>query len=132
MRLTPSLCITKNEKMTSQKRVGHASWVLSPGKSFVCILGARLLNCLSFFLPESVKKQSVLPSAPSDTMSSHTHAPAPSTEHLSSDVELQKLFQLALSAKENAYCPYSKFRVGACLLTETGEFIQGTTANTPQ
>ena len=47
-------------------------------------------------------------------------------QHLSEDVELQKLFHLALEARTNSYSPYSKFRVGACLLTPSGEYIPGT------
>ncbi|KAI5292918.1 hypothetical protein KEM52_005966 [Ascosphaera acerosa] len=39
--------------------------------------------------------------------------------------ELRTLFAKAVDAKEHAYCPYSKFRVGACLLTESGEFVSG-------
>ncbi|KAK2796067.1 hypothetical protein FQN52_000040 [Onygenales sp. PD_12] len=39
--------------------------------------------------------------------------------------ELTTLSAKAIAAKEVAHCPYSKFRVGACLLTETGEFIVG-------
>ncbi|KAI8384328.1 cytidine deaminase [Radiomyces spectabilis] len=37
----------------------------------------------------------------------------------------KELFQLALDAKEKAYCPYSKFRVGAALLAEDGTMFQG-------
>ncbi|MDW7675726.1 MAG: cytidine deaminase [Bacillota bacterium] len=37
----------------------------------------------------------------------------------------QKLIKLALKAKENAYTPYSKFNVGAALLTESGEIFTG-------
>ncbi|GAA6009261.1 cytidine deaminase [Rhodotorula paludigena] len=36
-----------------------------------------------------------------------------------------RLISLALSAREGSYSPYSKFRVGACLLTDGGEFVQG-------
>ncbi|EEH43737.1 cytidine deaminase [Paracoccidioides brasiliensis Pb18] len=42
-----------------------------------------------------------------------------------STTELQTLSSKAIAAKEAAYCPYSKFRVGACLLTEEGEFVVG-------
>ncbi|PGG97745.1 cytidine deaminase [Helicocarpus griseus UAMH5409] len=42
-----------------------------------------------------------------------------------SAAELQTLSSKAIAAKEAAHCPYSKFRVGACLLTEEGEFIIG-------
>ena len=39
--------------------------------------------------------------------------------------ELEILSTKAISAKEAAYCPYSKFRVGACILTTSGEFVVG-------
>ncbi|GIC92564.1 cytidine deaminase [Aspergillus udagawae] len=39
--------------------------------------------------------------------------------------ELETLSSKAIAAKANAYCPYSKFRVGACVLTKTGEYITG-------
>ncbi|KAF7118441.1 hypothetical protein CNMCM5793_007962 [Aspergillus hiratsukae] len=39
--------------------------------------------------------------------------------------ELEILSSKAIGAKAKAYCPYSKFRVGACLLTKTGEYIAG-------
>lgn len=39
--------------------------------------------------------------------------------------ELQTLSTKAIEAKAVAYCPYSKFRVGACILTASGEFVVG-------
>ncbi|GAT29974.1 cytidine deaminase [Aspergillus luchuensis] len=45
-------------------------------------------------------------------------------DHLSAQ-ELETLSTKAIAAKDTAYCPYSKFRVGACILTESGEFVQG-------
>ncbi|GKZ27400.1 hypothetical protein AbraIFM66951_005263 [Aspergillus brasiliensis] len=45
-------------------------------------------------------------------------------DHLSAQ-ELETLSTQAIAAKDTAYCPYSKFRVGACILTESGEFVQG-------
>jgi cytidine deaminase len=39
--------------------------------------------------------------------------------------ELEKLIQECHAAKEKAYAPYSKFRVGAAVLCEDGEIIQG-------
>ncbi|KAL2372975.1 hypothetical protein RJZ57_002549 [Blastomyces gilchristii] len=42
-----------------------------------------------------------------------------------SATELHTLSSKAIAAKEAAHCPYSKFRVGACLLTDEGEFIVG-------
>lgn len=39
--------------------------------------------------------------------------------------ELEILSTKAIAAKGAAYCPYSKFRVGACILTTSGEFVVG-------
>ncbi|KAK1148413.1 hypothetical protein N8T08_009416 [Aspergillus melleus] len=39
--------------------------------------------------------------------------------------ELQTLSSKAIAAKATAYCPYSQFRVGACILTQSGEYISG-------
>ncbi|KAJ9285448.1 hypothetical protein DTO021C3_6972 [Paecilomyces variotii] len=39
--------------------------------------------------------------------------------------ELEILSTKAIAAKATAYCPYSKFRVGACILTQSGECITG-------
>ncbi|KUI65945.1 Cytidine deaminase [Cytospora mali] len=39
--------------------------------------------------------------------------------------ELLNLRRHAVAAKDTAYCPYSKFRVGAVLLTKVGAYIQG-------
>ncbi|RDW64288.1 cytidine deaminase [Aspergillus mulundensis] len=39
--------------------------------------------------------------------------------------EIELLSSKANAAKEAAYCPYSKFRVGAALLTESGEYFTG-------
>ena len=36
-----------------------------------------------------------------------------------------KLVQRALQARERAYAPYSKYRVGAALLTESGDVFEG-------
>ncbi|MEI6602054.1 MAG: cytidine deaminase [Clostridia bacterium] len=36
-----------------------------------------------------------------------------------------KLIQAAIDATTNAYAPYSNFKVGAALLTESGEVFQG-------
>lgn len=37
----------------------------------------------------------------------------------------QKLFSAALAASKNAYAPYSRFAVGAAVLTEDGSIITG-------
>ena len=36
-----------------------------------------------------------------------------------------KLFELAISAKANAYAPYSNFQVGSCIRTENGKYYSG-------
>ncbi len=38
---------------------------------------------------------------------------------------VNKLYEEALKARENAYAPYSKYKVGAALLTEDDEIITG-------
>lgn len=40
-------------------------------------------------------------------------------------MDLKKLFDAALSASAHAYAPYSRFRVGAAVLTDSGEIITG-------
>ena len=37
----------------------------------------------------------------------------------------KQLFEMACQARENAYAPYSQFRVGACILTEDGRTFSG-------
>lgn len=39
--------------------------------------------------------------------------------------EIQRMIDACLKAKDFSYSPYSKFRVGAALLTENGEMITG-------
>lgn len=41
------------------------------------------------------------------------------------DQRWEKGLALARSAMDNAYAPYSRFRVGACLITETGACFTG-------
>ncbi|KAB8079650.1 cytidine deaminase-like protein [Aspergillus leporis] len=48
-----------------------------------------------------------------------------SSKYTLSSQELQTLSSKAIAAKAMAYCPYSKFRVGACVLTQSGEYIVG-------
>src|SRR5262249_14938525 len=43
---------------------------------------------------------------------------------LTSD-EFHSLKRQCVAAKSTAYCPYSRFRVGAVLLTRTGSYISG-------
>lgn len=40
-------------------------------------------------------------------------------------VKKQELIDVALAAREKAYAPYSKFLVGAALLTKSGDVIDG-------
>lgn len=39
--------------------------------------------------------------------------------------EIKKLIEKALNARENAYAPYSGFRVGACLISKSGKAYLG-------
>ncbi|RHZ62706.1 hypothetical protein CDV55_103460 [Aspergillus turcosus] len=57
---------------------------------------------------------------PADTVKSRMQ-----TEDINNAGTRETLSSKAIGAKANAYCPYSKFRVGACLLTKTGEYIAG-------
>ena len=41
------------------------------------------------------------------------------------DLQLTSLLKRCIEAKEHSHSPYSKFRVGAALLTDTGEIIDG-------
>lgn len=41
------------------------------------------------------------------------------------DKTIQKMKEIAKAASDNAYCPYSKFRVGAAVLSENGEIFSG-------
>ena len=41
------------------------------------------------------------------------------------EFEIKKMLRLAAEAREKAYAPYSKFRVGACLKTESGAYYLG-------
>lgn len=40
--------------------------------------------------------------------------------------DLEKLYEKAYEAYLNSYSPYSKFKVGACLLLKNGDYIMGT------
>ena len=41
------------------------------------------------------------------------------------ELEIQKLMDCAIKARENAYSPYSHFAVGAALLCEDGTLYEG-------
>ncbi|MGD0940272.1 MAG: cytidine deaminase [Terracidiphilus sp.] len=47
-------------------------------------------------------------------------------DQLTTDPALLNLFELARQAAENAYAPYSGFRVGAALRLTNGEIVTGT------
>jgi len=38
---------------------------------------------------------------------------------------VEKLYEEAIKTRENAYAPYSNFKVGACLLSDEGEIFSG-------
>jgi cytidine deaminase len=38
---------------------------------------------------------------------------------------VEKLYEEAIKTRENAYAPYSNFKVGACLLSDDGEIFSG-------
>ncbi|WP_367757038.1 cytidine deaminase [Flavobacterium sp. WC2430] len=40
-------------------------------------------------------------------------------------IEVQNLMEQAISARKNAYAPYSKFRVGTALLLDNGKIVLG-------
>lgn len=40
-------------------------------------------------------------------------------------IPFDEMFQLALAIRQNAYAPFSKFSVGACILTDSGRFYTG-------
>ncbi len=40
--------------------------------------------------------------------------------------QLLEMANLAIKSKENSYSPYSKFRVGCCLLSSEGKYYMGT------
>jgi cytidine deaminase len=40
-------------------------------------------------------------------------------------LQFQALYQNSVAAKAAAYCPYSNFRVGASILAEDGQYIDG-------
>lgn len=39
--------------------------------------------------------------------------------------QFDTLYSRSRAAKDRAYCPYSRFRVGSCILTDNGQFIDG-------
>lgn len=47
------------------------------------------------------------------------------TEQTLSATDRERLIRAAIEAKENAYAPYSKFRVGAAFLTPDGRIVKG-------
>lgn len=46
-------------------------------------------------------------------------------EKFAMDFDVKKLIEKAINSRNKAYTPYSKFKVGACLLTEDSNFYGG-------
>ena len=46
-------------------------------------------------------------------------------EYSLTETQFTELQQRAIAAKATAYCPYSGFRVGATLLSNTGQYVDG-------
>lgn len=44
---------------------------------------------------------------------------------IKSEKDIKKLIEYALKAQSNSYSPYSKFKVGACLLAKSGKIYLG-------
>ena len=57
---------------------------------------------------------------------SELHLITQDLNNLITNEELTKMVELTIQAKERSYSPYSKFRVGCCLISEDGKFFQGT------
>jgi cytidine deaminase len=57
---------------------------------------------------------------------SEIHKISEDLNNLVTKEELEKMVELAVQAKERSYSPYSKFRVGCCLISNDGKFYQGT------
>lgn len=46
-------------------------------------------------------------------------------EQLSMKYDIQKMLDIALQSRKNAYAPYSNFPVGACIFTEDNQYYGG-------
>ncbi len=57
---------------------------------------------------------------------SELHLISEDLNNLITNEELTKMVELTFQAKERSYSPYSKFRVGCCLISEEGKYFQGT------
>jgi cytidine deaminase len=69
-----------------------------------------------------------MPSPPtplSSSFSSPAAIAAACAAHGLTEPEFRALQARAQDAKARAYCPYSRFRVGASLLTRSGEYVAG-------
>ncbi len=44
---------------------------------------------------------------------------------MSAELRLKEMHTLALESRTRAYCPYSKFAVGACILGADGKYYSG-------
>ncbi|KAH0539084.1 hypothetical protein FGG08_004382 [Glutinoglossum americanum] len=56
---------------------------------------------------------------------SHHDIPAVAPSYALTATELYALCDRSSAAKATAYCPYSRFRVGATILTTDGQYISG-------
>lgn len=56
---------------------------------------------------------------------SHNHATTAEMDKKLSDSEVDSLIEASLRGRQNSYSPYSKFAVGAALLTEDGSVVLG-------
>ena len=68
-----------------------------------------------------------MPSSPPQILSTASPSDTSATceAHNLEATELTSLHSLAVAAKSTAYCPYSQFRVGAALLTHSGDYVSG-------
>jgi cytidine deaminase len=54
-----------------------------------------------------------------------SHVSQVCAEYSLSSTQFTSLHSRSVAAKATAYCPYSQFRVGATILTEDGQYIDG-------
>lgn len=67
-----------------------------------------------------------MPTEPTaSSITSHSAISEACQEHGLSQSEFLELAGRAQEAKTRAYCPYSRFRVGAALLTKGGDYVVG-------
>jgi cytidine deaminase len=54
-----------------------------------------------------------------------SHVSQACEDHGLTSAQFDTLHSRSRAAKAKAYCPYSRFRVGACILTDDGLYIEG-------